>query len=1150
MIGAITQFGRLLHLDTPLGGDVLLPRSFTATEGLSTLFHYHLVLASENTDIDFDQLVGKPATLSVRHSDGVSQRYFNGYISRFVQKQELGRLATYEAELVPWLWFLTLTADCRIYQWKTVPEVIDDTFQRYSFSDYRMDLVMSHTPWEYCTQYRESAFAFVSRLMEIEGMYYYFEQQDGEHTLVITDHRSTHKPCPYQSDFRYEKVIGEGYRHTDDTIYKWIPEKKVRPGKYTHRDYNFEKPDDLLQAQMTEIAEETSENWGEDDEDRENPEYEIYDYPGEYEDRMDADDWARLRIEEQETDHDVADGDSNCRSMLPGFKFTMQDHFRQDQNREYLLTKVVHSGQEGTIFGGTDEGEAHYENQFSCMPADVQYRVRKTKHHQMLGSQTAFVVGPPGEEIHTDQYGRVRVKFHWDRRPGRPEDSSCWIRVMHQWTGTNWGHQWIPRIGQEVIVDFLEGDPDRPIITGCVYNQDNMVPWTLPDNKTVSGFKTHSSKGGGADNFNQIRFEDKKGEELLSIQAEKDRYILVKHDDTEHVQHDQTINIDHDQTQTIGHDQTEEVKHDQKLTVDHDRTEEVKNDETITIDHDQSLTVKNDRSKKIDGDQKLRVKGDQSEMVEGDQKRTVKGDESEQVKGDFSLSVDGDHTVSIKGDKHLSVTGESSSKITGKRTAQIEDDDQLKVQGDLTIEVQGDVHIKVGGTMLVKAGDEITLKGPGGFVTIDSKGVTIQGKKVFINCGGSASDPESPDAQDPNQPQSFDGDPFASDAPAQEEGLSAGPMGSLGDTTSGGTFTDSGVDSGALQGSVTDNAPADPGMLQGSVTDNAPADPGMLQGSVTDNVPADPGMLQGNVTDNVPADPGMLQGSVTENVPADPGLLQGNVTQDVLQTGISQDAFPPGEGGPGPGAGTPGGSGGVPGTGTPGTHYLKGYVQETGPPPGGPFTPNLVVTGPEAKGGVGQEIGEEKPKLGASLQYVGVTGAAQQVGDKTLNVQAAAYSASLSSGITKEDGGYSANLIKGQIGLSAVKVQGEQELFGGAASTKESLDIMHADASANIGVTDSATAHQAKAELSAEIDLAKANIGGEIPIPIPFTNQVLTLGGELEGSVGAGAKASIEDGWTKEEGYQAGAKFKAAAGLGFGAAFKLGLKEREEKRGD
>jgi type VI secretion system secreted protein VgrG len=573
---SISQQDRLFRLQTPLGPDKLVLRKFSGTEGMSEQFRFTLDMVSEDWNIKLEDVLQKKFTVSIRQSDGATERFFDGYVSRFWQPPSPGRLATYHAEIVPWLWFLNLSHGCHIYQDKTVRQVIKEVFEKFGYQqdrDFKFLLRGKHLPWEYCSQYRETAFDFVSRLMEIEGMYYYFQHGDGRHVMIITDSKTTHVPCPYQSTFRFDKVTGLGYFHEDDTIPSWKPEKQMRPSRYAHRDFNFLTPHADLSGQA---------DSSEEDQEDENPKDQIYDYPGEYEFKKDAEDWARLRIEEQEMDHSFTEGSGCCRAMIPGYKFTLTDHDRKDQNKTWLITRISHEGTNGTFMAGSDGEAAKYESKFRCISADDQYRTgRKTKKSQMLGMQTAFVMGPKGEEVHTDPYGRVKVKFHWDRSKKQDDTCSCWLRVMQPWTGVNYGHIWLPRVGQEVVVDFLEGDPDRPLVVGCVYNKDSMPPYKLPDNKTVSGFKTRSTKGGTTDNFNEIYLEDKKDSELFRMQAEKDMQIIVKHDQSISVQHDQQINV--------GHDQTELVQNDQHITVQGERRDSVGKNRSTTIGSDDQL---------------------------------------------------------------------------------------------------------------------------------------------------------------------------------------------------------------------------------------------------------------------------------------------------------------------------------------------------------------------------------------------------------------------------------------------------------------------------------------------------------------------------------------------------------------------------------
>ena len=529
----LSQFNRLFYLETPLGKDKLLVRGLKGTEEISKIFHFTLDLVSEDFNIAYDQIMGQNITVGIKYEDQQTIRYLNGHVARFAQTPYEGRLAIYEAEVVPWLWFLTRTADCYIYQNKTVPEIIDAVFARFGFQDYEWQLQASYTPWEYCVQYRETAANFVMRLMEIEGIFFFFRHEKGKHTLVMGDSPSVHKPCPYQSQVRYEMAGGRGFMRQEDRILRWKADDRYRSGKYTHTDYNYLTPSTNLLAGLG-----TREVYGG------NTRYELFDFPGEYEKRPEGEFWARLRMEEEELPHRVVFGESNCRALYPGFRFELIGHERDDQNGPYVVTSIAHDAHEGGFYTGIGSGEERYHNSFTCIPYSVQFRPpRITPKPLVHGTQTAFVVGPKGEEIYTDKYGRVKVQFHWDRVGKHDENSSCWIRVSQPWAGKNWGAIWIPRIGQEVIVDFLEGDPDRPIITGRVYNAELMPPYELPANQTVSGFKSRSSKKGTPRNYNEIRFEDKKGQELLLLHAERDLEAHVEHDVRELVEDRMSVQV-------------------------------------------------------------------------------------------------------------------------------------------------------------------------------------------------------------------------------------------------------------------------------------------------------------------------------------------------------------------------------------------------------------------------------------------------------------------------------------------------------------------------------------------------------------------------------------------------------------------------------
>jgi type VI secretion system secreted protein VgrG len=678
----LQQTDRLFHLDTPLGEDVLLVKRISGAEYISELFHYDLDLVSDDFDIDFDQLVGKPVTVGIRQSDNQTFHYINGIVSKFALYSDEGRLASYKAEVVPWLWLLTQAWDCTIHQDMEALAVIKETFQRYGFQsgkDWEDQTTLKRTPWAYCTQYRENACDFVKRLMEIEGIFFFFRHDQDSHVLVMGDTPSAHKPCPYQSRMKYEHSFGRGYKSDEDSVLEWRFHNEFKPGKYRQRDFNFMHPTRTLEA----LAPSRIQQGG-------NDKYEVYDYPGSYEIQPDGDEWTKMRIEEEETAHAIVTAKSNCRSMYAGFKFDLYNHDRRDQNITWLITSLEIAGAEATFIGDTDKGPGTYENTFTAIPYSVPYRPeRKTTISNMAGAQTAIVVGPEGEEIYTDDYGRVKVKFHWDRSSDE-SNSSIWIRVSQPWAGANWGYIWIPRIGQEVIVDFMEGDPDRPMIIGRVYNADNMPPYKLPDKKNHSGIRSRSTLQGDHDNYNEIHFDDTRGSELFSVQAEYNKAKLVK------------------------------------------------NDELEEIWHDRYLRVKNDQVEDVGGDKKSHVKGDFDEGIDGDISIKVQGDYQLVVRGDHNHSVQGDLTRVVQGDVNLSVTGEGQIQVTG--------DVHLTIQGDLHIKA-ANIFIEADEDLCLSCGDSFIDLNP---MSVAISGTTVLINSGGMATPAEPADPENPPFPDPD----------------------------------------------------------------------------------------------------------------------------------------------------------------------------------------------------------------------------------------------------------------------------------------------------------------------------------------------------------------------------------------------------------------
>ncbi len=551
-----TQASRAIEIATPLGKDVLLFHRMTATEALGRLFQFQIDLLSENPNIKFEDLLGQRVTVRLELAQG-KRRYFSGHVSSFSQSGTVGDLFAYHAIAHPWLWFLTRSANCRIFQDKKTPDIIKEVFRAQNFTDFEEALSGNYQPREYCVQYRESDFNFVSRLMERDGIYYYFKHENDKHTLVLSDSASSHQPFPgYEKLPFYHRT--STLRAERDHIYDWRISQEIQPGICALNDFNFKTPKANLNVKSAIKHNHVMAGM------------EVYDYPGSYLKTDEGETYARVRVEELQSGYELLHGEANARGLSVGSLFQLGGYARKDQEREYLIVSATHEIVSDVYSSGEGGGEADiYACSFTVIPSKQPFRPARTTPVPIVqGPQTAIVVGPAGNEIYTDKYGRVKLQFHWDRYNKADENSSCWIRVGQLWAGAKWGAIHIPRIGQEVIVDFLEGDPDRPIITGRVYNDDNMPPYDLPANATQSGIKSRSSKGGSPTNINELRFEDKKGDELIFLQAEKDHEIRVKHDRVGFVGNEDHLTVKSDQFQAIKGDKNVAVQGDLNEKVD------------------------------------------------------------------------------------------------------------------------------------------------------------------------------------------------------------------------------------------------------------------------------------------------------------------------------------------------------------------------------------------------------------------------------------------------------------------------------------------------------------------------------------------------------------------------------------------------------
>lgn len=666
-----TQQDRLLAINTPLGQDVLLLTRLEGQENISALYSFEVELYSASTQIAAEKIVGENVTLNIMQADtlGVRSggyRHINGYIRRFRgEGEQLQGLRRYTAEVVPWLWFLTQTSDSKIFQNKDIKQIATEIFSENGFTDFEFRLIGNHPVREYCVQYQESDFTFLSRLFEEEGIFYYFRHEKDKHTLILADHNGAYESCD-ESSVSYR--AGSLSAHT---IHAWTHQYEFRTGRYAKRDYDFTKPSDRLQTGMAADIPLPGVK-----------RFEHFIYPGRYEDKSFGDQLTRLRVEQDEASHDQVKGESGCRSFTPGHSFTLNRHDDAPEEMDDYVLLGVHHFVSDYSYTSQDEVEREYRNVFRAMPASRVYRPAMiTGWPKMQGPQNAVVVGPAGEEIYTDNYGRVKIQFPWDRYGQYNENSSCWVRMSNNWAGKNWGGVFIPRIGQEVIVDFYDGNPDRPIITGRVYNAEQMPPNTLPAQKTRMTLRSDTHKGDG---FNELTFEDEAGEEQIYLHAQKDHNTVILNDETHQ--------IGRDRAKSVGQNQSERIGNDKKITVGNDHTETIGNDARHSIGRDVHYDVARTQHEHYGKDH--------IEQVGNILKQNIHANHLYQTGRNYEGQVNGTYTLDV---------GTSIDTNTGVH------------------------HLKAYKTFIIS--------GPSGKIVIDSSGITLEAPSIrlkgAVSMGGS-----------------------------------------------------------------------------------------------------------------------------------------------------------------------------------------------------------------------------------------------------------------------------------------------------------------------------------------------------------------------------------------------------------------------------
>jgi type VI secretion system secreted protein VgrG len=685
-------------------GPASVPMTFlamSASEGLGRCFEFFIDVVSPRSDVNAKDLVGQPVRVDMEVKN-FQLRYFHGLVAGLEYGGTNTRGSMYRLVVRPWLWFLTRSNDCRIFHNMSTTDILKKVFEKHAGQTDLSFLQGNYPVREFVVQYRESDFHFVTRLMEAEGIYYFFRHGEQKHEMVLVDTYTSHEPVPDYGTLQY--MTADAHRNAlDEYVSHWSLLKEAQPGIYTQRDYDFTKANVELNSTSSVLKQYTLDN------------LEFYDYPGGFATTAVGDAYSRIRLEQLQVRFAQAHGTSNARGLTVGQTFNLVDHPREDQNQEYLVVSAESRlrGQDPTTGGGAVEQP--FVCTFTALDTETQFRMPPTVTKPLMGGpQTATVVGPANSEIATDEYGRVRVQFHWDREGKLDENSSCFVRVSQIWAGTGWGAVFTPRIGQEVIVDFLEGDPDQPIIVGRVHNSVNMPPYHPKEHPTVSGIRTQSSPKGAATNFNEIRFEDLKGQEELRVTAENLQTTLVKGN----------------QNITIGANRTRTVKLDDTTTVGGDVQHIFHGMQTVKVESDRIIIVDK-------GDQFLRTNEGSITLVHKDSAINIaKGEDTTIVTKNASILVSqtGDIKITNAGGTLMMLKDGSMflQNTSGALTISQVDNTIDLTDGKISIQAKSEIEVTSKGKVTIHADDT---------VAIDAKEVDITGtSEVKIGVGSSSVD--------------------------------------------------------------------------------------------------------------------------------------------------------------------------------------------------------------------------------------------------------------------------------------------------------------------------------------------------------------------------------------------------------------------------
>lgn len=713
---------------------------FSLDETISGLYELELDLACANCELDLAAALRKPALLTILGvHDGDSPRYVHGLVHSASQGRQDDRVSLYHIRVAPRVWPLLHRKDCRIFQEKTTQQIVQEVLKAAGVpaGATRFSLSEALPVRGYCVQYRESDWDFIRRLLAEDGLSHFFEHSADDHILVIGDGPPAHPPIDGEAELLFNDTDANSDR---DVVHRFRYTERLTPGKFTARDFNFTTPDESLEGQSLAGADDL----------------EVYEFPGRYDTAGLARRAAKLRLQALQALGHYGAGESNCPRVAPGHTFSLKEYMgtlRLDMQRKYLVLSVRHRGEQPQALAVSGAGlESNYSNEFECIPADVPFRPTDWPGRpEMRGVQTAIVVGPAGEEVHTDEYGRVKVQFHWDRRGKHDENSSCWVRVSQVWAGQGWGAMWIPRIGHEVIVDFVEGDADRPIITGRVYHGNNQPPYPLPDKKTASTIKSDSSPGGGGSN--ELRFEDQKGGEEVYLHAQKDWTIAVENDKNQTVGHDETLNVGNDRTKVVGNNQSESIGVDKAITVGSNHQEQIGANMSISVGANLDEQVGANASFSIGANATFNIGANRSETVAIASSETVGAAKALSIGAVYQVSVGGamNETIGLAKmeeiglSKMVNVGVDSSENVGATRSINAGANVSASAGANVMISAGSNMNLSAGKDLRVSVGkkagvvvtDKLTIQVGSATVTIKKNGdISVDGKKLNIKASG------------------------------------------------------------------------------------------------------------------------------------------------------------------------------------------------------------------------------------------------------------------------------------------------------------------------------------------------------------------------------------------------------------------------------